>query len=144
MRDFKFRVWDKFTEKMVFTGFSIIGEITVFSLIDQYCHKYPNDKLDSPKSFERWHDFVVMQFTGLKDKNGTEIYESDLLIDPRDFEIGNNPHQVIFNQNIAAYGWFHTPMLQEEKFYSLNRFLESLEVIGNIYQNPELLIIKGE
>ena len=67
--------------------------------------------------------YKLMQFIGLKDKNGKEVYEGDIckkvLPYNRDFEIDNTPFQ----------------------WHSLIEFgsLEGLEIIGNIYENPELL-----
>lgn len=82
-------------------------------------------------------DIEFMQFTGLKDKNGKEIYEGDLLIHDgnRDcrFEVFYNPDIASFSicrhhYSNSQCGGF-TPAINSPR----------LEVIGNIYENPELL-----
>lgn len=84
--------------------------------------------------FRDFEDEPIMQFTGLKDVNGVEIYESDIVSD----HVGVG--LVCYSEKHAAfrvaYGnglakWFYD--------YSLKGELESIEVIGNSHQNPELL-----
>lgn len=65
---------------------------------------------------------ILMQYTGLKDKNGKEIYEGDIVK-----TIATLPKEVKF---ISSNG-----MSQHHGFNI--RYSESLEVIGNIYENPE-------
>ena len=80
---------------------------------------------------------IKRQYTGLKDKNGVEIYESDIIkaIWSKDCDeyIANEEWigDIFFN-----YGSFD---INGEWCVSLNCFNGTLEVIGNIYENPELL-----
>ena len=70
----------------------------------------------------------LMQFTGLKDKNGKEIYEGDIVIIKREYE----------GVEIVAFEHIIKDIRQLPKNFFGSTFKES-EVIGNIYENPELM-----
>lgn len=63
-------------------------------------------------------DVILMQDTGLKDKNGKNLYEGDI------YKTNNHTRQVVWDYNL----------LEE-----LSRHEKDIEIIGNIYQNPELI-----
>lgn len=73
----------------------------------------------------------VMQFTGLTDKNGREIYEGDLLA----FE-GGSPLVVAYDAKTTCF--IAKEPNREKPFVHITWWAEP-EVIGNIYENPELL-----
>lgn len=71
--------------------------------------------------------FIVMQYTGLKDKNGKEIYEGDII------DIGIGKTQIKWNHSHLAF------RLKGYNIQKLTEYNDFFEVIGNIYQNPNLL-----
>lgn len=78
-------------------------------------------------------DIELMQYTGLKDKNNKEIYEGDILSD------GNNdkPYKVIF-ENGSFRAEFEGDF-EEYSFDLIDVVAQGCEIVGNIYENPELL-----
>lgn len=75
-------------------------------------------------------EYIVEQFTGLKDSNGDDIYENDLvLLDPDD-----PPYQVIFDE-----GKFELSNDYLGLVYDLSEEHMGCEIIGNIHENPELV-----
>jgi len=110
MREIKFRAWDKEREEIVPVTqlfWDILGN------------------LKTPDSF------ILMQYTGLKDKNGKEIYEGDIC----KFQFKRNQGQDISEVRFDA-GEFK--FCADGFFYSVGR-CSVIEVIGNIYENPELV-----
>nr|WP_294039029.1 YopX family protein [uncultured Ruminococcus sp.] len=82
-----------------------------------------------------WHIDVdtVGQYTGLTDKNGTKIFEGDIV------KYGDTVHNIVFEQRngTAYFGLVYSTL--ETLSFGYYQDLKQIEVIGNIYDNPELL-----
>ena len=74
---------------------------------------------------------TVGQFTGLKDKNGVKIYEGDIV---KMLNIDEYPMQIKWHKEWARFIFYNLVNKAE-----MNLFTEQCEVIGNIYDNPELI-----
>lgn len=121
MREINFRAWNK-KEKFLDTAWSIDFEH------GEVCHRAHNmSDLD---------DCILMQYTGLKDKNGREIYEGDITID------GYGTVTVIEND---GFQWLERVLKLRDRHISKEILIMTkanafrCEVIGNLYENPELL-----
>lgn len=142
MREIKFRCWDKKSKKMrqvteiVFnTGFYMESNDNSVKLI----WVKGQDIIENKEiQIQREKDFILMQYTGLKDKNGKEIYEGDILenifTNYKDIELFREKY--IIKQNIC--GW-ELRNVKKPKQHRTFQILSKCEVIGNIYDNPELL-----
>jgi uncharacterized phage protein (TIGR01671 family) len=83
---------------------------------------------------------AMVQFTGLLDKNGKEIYEGDLLqYDGYNFKLINKEkiYQIKYDDNLAQYYSYNLEN-SFETFLVVRAWKES-KIIGNIYKNPELI-----
>lgn len=124
----KFRVWDRLTGKMFPVG------IIDCSIQAVYIEE-PNG-LDSCRNFD---EIELMQSTGLEDKNGKEIFEGDVV----KYEVCRNTYteEVAYDKNFAGFGVKDAKANVVFTFGEIaeNISLISLEVIGNIYENPGLL-----
>ncbi|MHB9901439.1 hypothetical protein CF095_13500 [Clostridium botulinum] len=131
MRDIKFRAWDKIDEK--------IREIT---LID---FEYKKVKLLNDYTGESYlRDFeevILLEYTGLKDINGKEIYEGNILhIEIKDKSIKDkiiaSSNEVVEYKDCkfgVVWGW-HRDFTGLDGFYNT-----TFEVIGNVYKDSKLL-----
>lgn len=126
MREIKFRVWDKELKEMC--------SVTDIQLWINYVHYSRKDSDIGKGNYPA--DVILMQYTGLKDKNGTEIYEGDIVYDP-----WGDKHIVIWDEESMMFTYdvneWWMPYLWCRSHEADE--LDKPEVIGNIYDNPELL-----
>ena len=129
-RILKFRAWGKIDKKM-----HTPGKLNV--LLSNL------DPLEVPMWWNSAGDEVVwMQFTGLHDKNGNKIYEGDIC---RKYYGVDEPLTEIIFEVIFLNGCFTGKEIKSTGFYYMewpSEYFDSCEVIGNIYENPELLETK--
>lgn len=88
----------------------------------------------------KYGDVILRQYTGLKDKNGKEIYESDILEQIRESKKGY--YTVVWHDNGFKLEYKFTRKYQGEEYTDTNYlpiYQDYYLVIGNIYENPELL-----
>jgi len=128
MREIKFRAWASgkmYTfdnrEWLLITGSGYIA----FSSDPGGLSDEDSNNLDS-------EDFVLMQFTGLSDKNGVEVYEGDVVKMYPDTD-NSFITKIIFHERFASF-----EVATTGNCIGIYR-KEDIEVIGNIHANPELL-----
>ncbi len=119
MREIEFRAWDGELMYNVDTITFPLGGVEWYGTGVGHGYSEANPKYD-------WKvDSVLMQYTGLKDKNGVKIFEGDII---KRFGVTILVKFDIHNDDYDSY-------------YGYNNYPDDAccEVIGNIYQNPELL-----
>ena len=140
MREIKFRAWDN-VQKTWYRGIQR-------DIIERY--NEPSD-----------NDLIVMQFTGLKDKNGVEIYEGDILaredarVEGEQTEYGqfivkhSEYEEEVDDYSVEGFGWYgdgyngyHRASGKDDRYHhtrSIVGIVRQHNVIGNIHETPELL-----
>ena len=125
-RELKFRAWDKTQNYMAYQG---------------------NPDLETLSSFMfHFGEDIVMQSIGLKDKDGDEIFEGDLLIDR--YPVDEENLSIGYNESFLPVVWCDKQLMWcvDASFAKDGSYLTSLveyfgeflEVKGNIYENPEM------
>jgi uncharacterized phage protein (TIGR01671 family) len=128
MREIKFRAWNKELKQM--------NQVKGLHFV-----AHQDGRLDFIDAGWKWmpEAFELMQFTGLHDKNGKEIYEGDIVkFDTTDLKTKKLRHKFI-NQVRYDYCRFVVTDTSNDVPYCIYDVRQHIEVIGNIYENPELL-----
>jgi uncharacterized phage protein (TIGR01671 family) len=151
MREIKFRAWDKYKSKMHYltdskTEIEFDSSVSFIPVMWECVVYDENGKIQEFFGSHERHDYddynwnfdetgnVLMQYTGLKDINGKEIYEGDILNMTYHGSVS-----IVKPEIKGVVGFERCSFIIEENGLSLGKIGRSLEVIGNIYMNPELL-----
>lgn len=129
MRELKFRAWDNEEKRWLLGyeyknlgGFSMFGECMLFEEWSAILNRFILQQKDRTPS-----DLKLMQYTGLKDKNGKEVYEGDIL------KTDSGLNQFVEYRNDMAM------FVCRFKNGASTNISVQWEIIGNIYENPELI-----
>jgi hypothetical protein len=135
-RQIKFRAWDESIEEMVYSdkpsdyhSFAFDGDETLICW--GWTDPLPSNDPTEPPEPKSYKIENIMQFTGLLDKNGKEIYEGDILIHDTDKPPYHKGYIVTWDA--PCYWWFGSEL-------GFNRPTRAISIVaGNIHENPELL-----
>jgi uncharacterized phage protein (TIGR01671 family) len=130
MREIKFRAWDKKEKKMKW-----VDHLSVPNF-DSGAVSFLDSELKADGKYKALGEIELMQYTGLKDKNGVEIYEGDILEEEE-----GDLLTVFWDKQKAAF------KLGGREMYSASSgtsccYATYLLKVGNKYENPELLNVK--
>jgi len=127
MREIKFRAWDNIDKRMITVNGMIATKLGAV---------VSENTLEDDMVYIS--DYELMQYTGLEDKNGKEIYEGDIVaiemynnVSDKWDKIHNGEVKYCEDRFLATYG--------DTGRCSLSFLPTHIEVIGNIYENPELI-----
>ena len=138
MREIKFRAWDDAPNDN--------GKRMFYFERPFFDSEYSWLSFDQPKGLKEYamhnqskEDIVLMQYTGLKDKNGKEIYEGDILKSAIEQTVGGQIETIgVVEWDDNGYWKYDLPDYGQS--FGINiLFDEEYKVIGNIYENPKLL-----
>lgn len=136
MRDIKLRAWVKPIQIFANRQYGYMIDVSVINFEEKWVS-------DDEETVYEFHEIELMQYTGMKDVKGVEIYEGDIVKASSRGIWGK--FQVKWRQD-GSPCWFMYPAWKSGVAWSLHgtlndkgEYRDDVEVIGNIYENPELL-----
>lgn len=130
MREIKFRVWNK-----VFYQMTPL-ECLYFNQNSAVAGLMMGDETGEEWTAVKLEHIELMQYTGLEDKNGSGIYEGDILrLKLKDFADAKEVEFFVVNDFPFDVAYLY----QIDEFIKDTETFDYIEVIGNIYENPELI-----
>ncbi|MCW6126924.1 YopX family protein [Lactiplantibacillus plantarum] len=128
----KFRAWDKKTKE-----YFHISELWN-SGTNPECFDF-DGWTDNFGNKGRLKDIAIEQFTGLKDVNGNEIYENDIIVSRPTEPILGSPKIGVVKLSKVSFSWCYETGNNEYNIWKTDKY-RTYEVIGNVHANPELLV----
>lgn len=153
-REIKFRAWDNQAKEMVTALWRMKIDLNghIYWTID---HLDGNLRFVESEETDGDNRFILMQYTGLKDKNGKEIYEGDVLGGSCELvtmqgkptgKFNESRHVVTWRQQDSGFATRQIYDSRDPEFYAnrevfgiLSIAVKYYPIIGNIHDNPELL-----
>jgi hypothetical protein len=129
----KFRAWDKRTRKMIFKEFHILGEVTCFDLIRDWCMAEGHGTRKGECSLLRINSIVITRYTGLSDSHNNSFAIEDLLLD----EVTGEIYHV--QDGLSAILFENIKTKEIRYFWQLEN---PIKLIGNTFETPELLKVE--
>lgn len=142
MREMIFRAYIKSQNKMIYKNFH-----------DHDWYYHPTENKHAFAHRQNHHVLPLMQYTGLKDKNGKMIFEGDLMIDPNEANYDCNcaccecdcnscsPEKKLYEVKFdrTKDGRYSYYLEHNDNQIVFHKYFSEFVIVGNIYENPELL-----